>query len=243
MRRTSLLAALVCACLPLLANAYSADELIAKNIDARGGAGTLSAIQSLRYTGKFQPGGGVEFLFSQIVKRPGMVRNELSLQGLTIVQAYDGKEGWRINPFQGRKDPERLSADDLKELIDNADFDGPLVNYRAKGNRVEYLGTEDVDGSSAHKLRVTEAGGDKRIIYLDPDYFLPIRVLYQRQIHGREVEHEVDFGDYEKVNGVFIPFEIAVGDKGSNEKAQIIIDKVEANAAYDDAQFHFPSKP
>ena len=242
MRRTSLLAALVCVCLPLMANAYTVDELIAKNTEARGGESKLLALKSVRYTGKFKPGNGVELSFTQSIKRPGLARNELSMQGLTIVQAYDGKEGWQINPFQGRKDPERMPADDIKSLVDAADLDGPLVRAKAKGNKIEYLGTEDVDGSDAHKLRVVEANGDKRIIYLDPDYFLAIRILYQRQIHGHESEQEVDLGDYEKVDGVYVPFEVAVGPKGATEKAQLVIDKAQANLPLDDALFHFPAQ-
>lgn len=243
MRKTSLLAALICACLPLAAAAYTADELIAKSTAARGGSDKLAALKSVRCSGIYKPGGGVELAFTQMVKRPAMVRDEFALQGLSVVQAYDGREGWQINPFQGRKDPERMPADDIKDLVDDADLDGPLVQYQAKGNKVEYLGTEDVDGSDAHKLRVTQANGDKRLIYLDPDYFLPIRVLYQRQIHGREVEQEMDLGDYEKVDGVYLPFEIAVGPKGATDKAEIIIDKAEANVPLDDALFHFPAKP
>jgi hypothetical protein len=241
MRRTPLLAALICACLPLAAGAYTADELIAKHIEARGGMGKLAALKSLRLSGAFKPGGGIEFGFSQTVKR-GMVRNELSVQGLVIVQAYDGKDGWQVNPLQGRKDPERMPGDDIKNLVDQSDLDGPLVDYKGKGSKVEYLGTQDVDGSEAHKLRVTLANGDKRILFLDPDHFLTIREVDQRQVRGREVEQEIDFGDYEQVDGVFMPFEIAIGPKGAPEKAQLIIDKAEANVAADDALFHFPSK-
>jgi hypothetical protein len=229
--------------LPVSAGAYTADELIAKNIEARGGSAKLAAVQSLRLAGRLNAGGGLELEFAQMTKRPGMTRNEVSLQGMTAVQAYDGKEGWQIQPFQGRKDPEKMAADDYKSLVDDSDLDGPLVNYKAKGNKVEYLGTEDVDGSEAHKLRVVQSNGDKRLIYLDPDYFLAIRVLYQRQVRGREVEQEVDLGDYEKVNGVYLPFAIGVGPKGSTEKAQILIDKAEANLPLEDALFHFPKKP
>jgi hypothetical protein len=200
----------------------------------------LEALKSVHFAGTYKPGGGIEFGFQQTVKR-GMVRSELSVQGLTIVRAYDGKEGWQINPLQGRKEPERLSADDVKSLADQADLDGPLVDYKAKGNKVEYLGTEDVDGSEAHKLRVTQANGDKKIMFLDPDYFLEIRRIEQRQMHGREVEQEIDYGDYEKVDGVYLPFEIAVGGKGDTDKAQIAIDKADANIAVDDALFHFPA--
>ena len=135
----------------------------------------------------------------QIKKRPDDVRTEASLQGMTQIEAYDGKEGWRVSPFFGRRDPERMSADDVKALVEDAEMDGPLVDWQAKGNAVEYLGTEDVDGTPAHKLKVTRKNGDVSFVYLDPDHFLEIRVLTQRTRHGAYEEVETDLGDYEKV--------------------------------------------
>ena len=139
-------------------NAPSVDELVSKNVEAKGGAGALQALQSLRLTGKLLLNQGqVEAAYLQTKKRPGEVRTEATLQGMTQVEAYDGKEGWRISPFQGRKDPERMSADDLKALMEEAEIDGPLVDWKAKGSTVDYLGTEDVEGTLAHKLILFES--------------------------------------------------------------------------------------
>jgi hypothetical protein len=169
------------------------------------------------------------------------VRTELTLQGMTVIQAYDGKEGWKVSPFQGRKDPEKMSADDTKSLIEDAEIDGPLVDWKAKGSTVEYIGTEDVDGTMAHKLKVVRKNGDVNFVYLDPDHFLEIRVLTQRVEQGAQVEVETDLGDYEKINGVFIPFSEEAGRKGSPDKQKIIIEKAEPNVPVDDAVFHFPA--
>ena len=154
---------------------------------------------------------------------------------MTLVQAYDGTEGWKISPFQGRKDPEKMSADEAKSLIEDAEVDGPLVDWKAKGSTVEYLGPEDVDGTLAHKLKVVRKNGDVSYVYLDPDYFLEIRILTQRIEQGAQVEVETDLGDYEKVDGVFFPFSIDAGPKGSTDKQKIIIEKAEANVPVDDA--------
>jgi hypothetical protein len=217
------------------------DELVAKNIEAKGGADALRALQSLRLTGKLVVNEGqIEFRYVQTKKRPGEIRTEATLQGMTAIQAYDGKEGWRVSPFQGRKDPEKMSADDLKSMVEDADIDGPLVDWKAKGSTVTYLGTEDVDGTSAHKLKVVRKNGDVNFVYLDPDHFLEIRVLAQREEHGAQVEVETDLGDYEKVGGVFVPFSEEAGNKGSADKQKIIIDHGDANVAVDDAVFHFP---
>jgi hypothetical protein len=223
-------------------NQPTADELVAKNIEAKGGATALHDLQSLRLTGKMLvQQGQVELAYLQTKKRPDEVRSEASLQGMTQIQAYDGKEGWKVSPFFGRKDPERMSADDVKALIEDTEIDGALVDWKTKGSSVEYLGTEDVEGTPAHKLKVVRKNGDVSFVYLDPDHFLEIRVLTQRTRHGAHEEVETDLGDYEKAGGVFVPTSIEAGSKGAPDKQRIIIDKVEANVPVDETIFHFPT--
>src|SRR6266436_5088331 len=219
------------------------DELVTKNIEAKGGAEALRALQSLRSNGKLIVNEGqLQLEYAQTKKRPGEVRSELSLQGMTAVQAYDGKEGWKISPFQGRKDPEKMSADDVKPLMEEAEIDGPLVDWKNKGSTLEYLGREDVDGTPAHKLKVVRKNGDVSFVYLDPDHFLEIRIVTQRVRQGAYEEVETDLGDYEKAGGVFVPTSIEVGRKGAPDKQTVVIDKVEANVPVDDTIFHFPGQ-
>jgi hypothetical protein len=219
------------------------DELVAKNIQAKGGAAALHDLQSLRLTGKLLvQQGQIELAYAQTKKRPDEVRAEASLQGMTQIQAYDGNEGWRVSPFFGRKDPERMSADDVKALVEDTEIDGPLVEWKEKGSTVEYLGTEDVDGTPAHKLKVVRKNGDVSFVYLDPDHFLEIRIVTGRMRHGAYEEVETDLGDYEKAGGVFVPTSIETGRKGAPDKQRTIIDKAEANAPVDESIFHFPGK-
>jgi len=218
------------------------DELVAKNIEAKGGADALRALKSLRLTGKVLVSQGqIEFRYVETKKRPGEIRTEATLQGMNAIQAYDGKEGWRVSPFQGRKDPEKMSTDDAKSLIEDAEIEGPLFDWKAKGSTVDYLGTEDVEGTLAYKLKVVRKNGDVNFVYLDPDHFLEIRILTQRIEHGAQVEVETDLSDYEKVGGVFIPYSEEAGSKGSSDKQKTIIEKGEANVAVDDAVFRFPA--
>ena len=221
---------------------FTVDALVAKNIEAKGGADALRAVQSLRLQGKMLVNQGrIEFAYVQTKKKPGEVRAEATLQGMTLVQAYDGAQGWKISPFGGRKDPEKMSVDDAKSLVEDAEIDGPLVDWEAKGSTVEYLGPEDVDGTLAHKLKVVRRNGDVSYVYLDPDHFLEIRILTQRLEQGAQVEVETDLGDYEKIAGVFFPFSIEAGPKGSSDKQKIMIEKAEANVPVDDAVFKFPA--
>jgi len=244
-RRSQLVAALLLFA-ATSARAVTVDELIAKNIKARGGIEKIRAIQSLRVSGKMFVGGGdssFELAYAQMIKRPGMIRQEVSTQGLTAVGAYDGAVGWQVQPFEGRLDAEKLSADDVKAFKLLADLDGPLVDYEAKGNRVEYLGTEDVDGTDAHKLKVTLKDGDVIYIYLDPDYFLQIRMIVQFKIRGAEVVEEDDLGNYEQVNGVMLPYSLESGPKGQPKYTKIAIEKAEINVPLDTKLFRFPATP
>lgn len=224
------------------AHAYTAEELAARNLAARGGADKIAAIHSMRTTGKVLVNGGtVELQYTQLVKQPGVIRVEAALQGLTEVQAYDGQRAWQINPFQGRKDPEQLSADDAKGLAeDAAEFTGLLAGYKAKGCTLDYLGTEDVDGTEAHKLRLTRPNGDVTYLYLDPDYFLEIRTVTRRIQHGVPQETVTDYGDYEKVDGVYFAFSSESGPKGSTDREKFQIEKAEINVELPDGQFRMP---
>jgi outer membrane lipoprotein-sorting protein len=224
---------------------YTAAQLAAKNIEARGGADKLNAIRSLQLSGKLLVNDDtVELGFVTLIRRPSSIRYEAQQQGLTKVQAYDGSQGWQINPFQGRKDPEKLSADDAKGLSEDAtDFLGALVDYRAKGYTLDYLGTEDIDGTEAHKLRVTRPNGDITYVYLDPDHFLEIRVVNRRIEHGVPNETITDYGDYEKVDGVYVPLAQDSWRKGSSAHRKVHYDKAEANVAADAGEFSFPAPP
>lgn len=221
--------------------APTVEQLVAKNVEAKGGADALRSLNSVKLTGKMLVNDGqMEFAYAQTKERRGKVRTEVTVQGLTAVDAYDGTEGWKISPFGGRKDPEKMSADDAKALIEDAEPGGPLINWQEKGSTVDYLGTEDVEGTQAHKLKVTRKNGDVSYVYLDPDHFLEIRVLTQRVERGAQVEIETDLGDYEKVGGVFVPFSMESGRKGSANKEKIVIEKAEPNVPVDDAMFRFP---
>jgi hypothetical protein len=237
-----LFAAALIAALGFAQQTPTVDELVAKNLEAKGGADALHALQTLRLTGKLLVRQGqIELSYVEMRKRPDKVRTDANLQGMTAVQAFDGTEGWKISPFQGRKDPEKMSADDVKAVVENGEIDGPLVDWQAKGSTVEYLGTEDVDGTAAHKLKVVRKNGDVSFVYLDPDHFLEIRILTQRIQHGAQVEEEVDLGDYEKIDNVFVPFSIESGTRSDTDKQKTIIEKAEANVPVDDAIFQFPT--
>jgi hypothetical protein len=223
------------------APAQTADEIVAKYIKTEGGMDKIEALKSLRRTGRFNGGGGFEAVIVEENKRPGFVRQEFSIQGLTGVTAYDGGKGWKIEPWNGKKDAEPLGEEEMREIVEDSDLEGPLVNYKQKGVRVEYVGTDEVEGSAAYKLKVTRPDGDVFIYYMDADYYVPIKIESKRTIRGEEQESETLLGDYKQVNGWYLPFSVESGPKGSQNKSKVTYDKIEANVAIDDSRFRVPA--
>jgi hypothetical protein len=226
-----------------LLSAQTAEELVNKNLQARGGIDKLKAIHSLRMTGKLQQGSFTVQVGLDTVA-PDLLRQTFTVMNMTGITAYDGASGWRIMPFGGRKDPELLGEDDLRGLQEEADFYGPLADYQAKGNTIEYLGHDTVDGDDAYRLKVTLKNGDIIYYYLDPETFLEIRKETLQFIHGSVRESFSEMGSYKLVDGVYFPFSMESGNPRSpGETSKITIEKIEANVPIDAAEFKMPVPP
>ena len=229
------------ACLSLSMRAQTADELITKNIQAKGGIEKIKAIKSVRSTGRLTGGSGFRAATLQENERPNLVRETMSLQGMTAVTAYDGSTGWQIQPFGGHKDPELMGEDDLKDLLLDADFDGPLVDYKEKGNTVEYMGHDVVDGDDALRLKVTLKNGDIIYYFLDPDTYLEIRKEVQQFVRGSARESVFEMGSYKPVAGVMYPYSISQGSKANPALQTTTIEKIEVNLQIEGSDFAVPA--
>ena len=240
MRRALLsLAVLLLTTLPL--RAQTADEIVARYVQAVGGMERIQAVQTLRRTGTFYGGGGFEAQMVEENRRPNMVRQDFTFGGMTGSNAYDGKVGWKTEPWGGKKDAEALGEEELKSIIEDADLEGPLVNYKQKGHQVEYLGTEPVEGDDAYKLKVTLKSGDVVIYYVDTEYAVPIKIEKKRKIRGAEREYEITLGDYKQVDGWYLPFAIEQGAKGSQFKQRVVYQTIVANVPVDEGRFAKPT--
>ena len=227
------------------AGAITAEEIVAKNVEARGGAAALAALHSLRRSGRLVvPGQSVLITLSDLRERPGRVREEATFQGLTRIRAFDGAKAWQVRPFEGRKDPTMMTNDDAKPLRYAADLDCVWVDAKAKGHTLEYLGTEEVDGTVAHKLRVRLSWGDDVTVWIDPDTWMVMRELRRTVTRGAEQETETDYGDYEKVAGVYVPMSEESGPRNSpsSAKTKSVWEKAEANVPVTADAFAFPEK-
>jgi outer membrane lipoprotein-sorting protein len=229
-------------CCAAFSAGQTADELVAKNLQAKGGIEKIKAITTQVSTGKLQQG-QFQARVGQEAKAPDLMRQTFTIQGMTAIQAYDGNTGWQISPFEGRKDPELLGEDDLRDIVEQADFYGPLVDYKEKGNTIDYLGHDSVDGDDVYKLRVTLKNGDILNYYLDPDSMLEIRVEKIMYIRGAVHESVQDLGSYKQVNGVYFPFSMENGQKNSPQRSKITIDSLKVNVPIEDSQFKMPAAP
>ncbi|MFB3852708.1 MAG: outer membrane lipoprotein carrier protein LolA [Vicinamibacterales bacterium] len=219
-------------------SAQTVDDVIARNIEAKGGLDRLRAVETLRMTGTMTVGPGMEAPFVMEFKRPSMLRMDVTYHGTTVVQAFDGKMGWTQNPIAGDAAPTPVPPEVLRVMEEQADFDGPLVEYKAKGHKIDLEGKE----GGAYKLRITFKNGQVRYYFLDATTFLETRVEGKTNVLGRETETVGTIGDYRDVNGIKLPHAMESAPKGSPQKQKMIVQKVEVNPPIDDSRFRMPSR-
>ncbi len=242
MQRSSLL--LTCAVLALAGprlGAQTVDEIIAKNVAARGGLEKVKAVQSLRMTGTIAIGPGMHAPLLLEIKRGGRMRSEVTVDGKVGVQTFDGTSGWAFMPFMGQTEPQPLPAEAVKDAQEQADLDGPLVDYRTKGHRVDLVGKDQAAGVDAYRLRVTLKSGSVRDIWIDAASWLEIRGEGSRTMDGRVVESETTLSDYREVGGLQLPHRVEGGPKGRSEKQALVISKIEVDPVIDDGRFGKPT--
>lgn len=221
----------------------SLEDVLQRHYDAVGGLEAIKAVESTRATGKMIMGQGMEAPFTMIAKRPGKVRIEFTFQGMTGIQAFDGETAWMVMPFMGKTEPEVMPAEQAKEIQEQADLDGPLVDWQEKGHQVELVGKVEVEGTSAYKLKVTRKSGDVQYFYLDAEYFLPIKVEGKRMFQGAELEYETTISDYKEVGDLVLAHSITNQAKGIPGGQTISIEKIELNVEVGEESFHLPKGP
>ncbi|MGH9389710.1 MAG: hypothetical protein ACRD1Z_08855 [Vicinamibacteria bacterium] len=223
------------------ASAQSLDEIVAQHVQALGGIERLRAIQSLRMSGRVTAGGGREALVVREILRPDKIRTEFTLQGVTGVYAFDGERGWKVAPFEGSYAPEPMEEEEASQAADQADIEGPLVDWKAKGHRVALVGKETLEGRDVYKLEVTLEGGSMMQQYLDATTFLRVRTESTRLVRGHRVELETTFDDYRSVQGVFFPHSIETGAVGRPRRLTIRVEEIEVNPPLDESGFRMPT--
>ncbi len=228
----------------VLSITITADEIVKKALDARGGVEKIKAVQSERVTGHISFSQGVEGSFVVELKRPQKMHVEISIEGQKIVRVYDGKStGWMVNPFAENKEAQPLSSEDLKDISDESDFDGPLVDYKAKGNQIELAGQEKLDDRPVYRLKLTNKNGDIRFYFFDASSFLLLKWEGIRKTGDQELPWESFFSEFHEVQGLKYPYRIEQGSPGSEMRQTLTAEKIEIDPPIDDSRFTKPKSP
>jgi outer membrane lipoprotein-sorting protein len=243
MRLRTLCIALVSLLAAAAASGQTADEIIAKEIAARGGLDKLRAIHSERVSGRISFG-DVTGPFVVEPKRPLKMHMQLTIQNQTMLRVYDGQsQGWANNPFAGKMNPDAMSEDEVRNISEESDFDGPLVDYKSKGNQVELVGKDKLNDKDVWRLKLTTKSGDVRYYLFDATSFQLLKWEGKRKFEGKEFPVESYFSDYREVGGLSFAFAIDSGSSATDITQKIRIDKIELNPDLNDAEFAKPATP
>jgi len=177
------------------------------------------------------------------LKRPMKMRMTLAVQNQTMIRVYDGTQGWANNPFAGKLNPDPMAEEDLKNISEEADFDGPLVDYAKKSNKVELVGKDKVEETEVWRVKLTTKNGDVRYYLFDAKTFLLLKWEGKRRAEGKDYPIESYFHDYRDVGGLKFAFEIDSGSSATDLTQKLVIDKIELNVNFPDADFTKPAAP
>jgi hypothetical protein len=269
---------------PPAARTLSATEIVDKNVAARGGLQAWRAVETMTLTGKMGAGGNqraslsvpvaggqkaesnlqgvrarrieeVQLPFEMDLARPHKARVELQVKGQTAIQVYDGTNGWKLRPFLNRSDVEPYTAEEMKIASMQPELDGLMVDYAAKGTRIELDGIEKVEGRDTYKLKLTLKSGNVTHVWVDAQTFLETKIEgHPRRLDGTYHNVEVYYRDYRNVNGLEIPFVLetrvlpvtktAMGLRDTPVPPEkTLIEKVVINPKFDAGLFSKPAIP
>lgn len=183
----------------------------------------------------------IQLPFALEMKRPHKSRLEIQFAGKTAVQVYDGTNGWKVRPFLNRNEVESFTAEEAKAEAGKDDMDGLLIDYQARGAKVELAGTESVDGHSAYKLKVTAKDGEVRTVWIDTKSFLDVKVEgVPRRMDGRVRHVWVYQRDFKPVQGLMMPYVYETVVEGFPQAHRMIVDSITVNHELSDARFTKP---
>jgi outer membrane lipoprotein-sorting protein len=246
----------------------SAPAIVDKNISARGGLQAWRAVQTLSMSGKLDAGGNnrpalqmpapggrrsvamppprpaeqVQLPFVMDLQRSRKSRVEIEFQGKKAIQVFDGTNGWKLRPFLNRHEVENYTADEMKATALQADLDGPLVDFAAKGTHVELEGHEKVRDRDTYKLKLTLSNGQTQHIWIDTKTFLEAKIEgTPRRLDGKMHAVATYPSDFRPVSGIVMPYLLETIAEGTKQTEKIQIDNITVNPKFDPSAFAKPN--
>ena len=223
------------------AQAPTVDEIVAKNLAARGGLDKLRGVQTMKMTGTINVQ-GMDMPLTVMTKRPNLLFQEMTMQGQRMVSAFDGAKVWAMNPMLG-PGPRELTGQQADMIRDQASFDGPLVNYKDRGDTLEMAGSADLGGAKAWKLKLTrKIGGRSMFIYVDADTGLEKQWSATVDQSGMTIDVDTVMLDYQPTpEGVLVARSMRTL-VGGQQQGLLKVLTVEYNVPIEDAAFQMPAK-
>ncbi|MBS0419494.1 MAG: outer membrane lipoprotein-sorting protein [Proteobacteria bacterium] len=237
----------------------SVEQIVSRNLQARGGATAWKALSTIAWKGEMGAGASSyeavtakgtlerrtraekQLPFSFEFKRPNKSRLELQFNGQTAVQVFDGSHGYKYRPFMNRTDWEAYSAAELAQASAEPGVDGYLIDYAAKGRKVELEGRDSVENQAAYKLKVTLPGGQVRHVWVDGRTFLETKIEgAPRKLDNTLHPVALYLRDYKPEQGLMVPHTLETAVQGVAQTEKISIESVAVNKGLDDARFTKP---
>lgn len=239
------LLSLVAVAFAFVANAQTADEILAKYFENTGGLDKWKALKSFTQKGKAFM--GQEFPMTIYAKTPNKIKMVINVQGTELIpQAYDGTTAWSLNPFQGGKDPVKMDDEAAKEIKDE-EFEEEFIDYKKKGHEVTLEGVEEVDGVKCHKIKLVKNKNNPKddateIYFFDVENFVPIvQYSYVRTGPQKGTEVKTYLSDYQESGGLIFPYSMEQKVNGQTV-FKATIENITINDVNDDSIFAFPKK-
>jgi outer membrane lipoprotein-sorting protein len=223
----------------------TADQIVEKNVAARGGLEAWRKIRTMVWTGRIQTGNPsaptVPFVLEY--KRPNKMRFEIKADHEKSVRVFDGTAGWRARTSSsGAPTVKPYSPLELRSARDAQGIGGLLIDHQTRGIKVALEGTDEVEGHRAYRLAVTLASGSTRHVWVDAQTFLDLK--YDRESHasgGSTGTASVFYRNYRTIDGLQIPMTMETGAEGGNAAEKMVIDDVTLNPSLSDAHFEKPN--
>jgi hypothetical protein len=217
----------------------TAEELVNRNLSARGGVARLKSVPGLRILAHvLLPTAGLEFPAVITTKRPNLFYEESTIRGQKVIAGFDGEKGWIVNPLMGAVAPREMQGSRLEMLKRQLDLEGPLVDYKAKGTTVEVVGHDTIEGKPVTKLKVTPKDDLVEFFFVDDETGLEAKTVKQIRDSDGITTLETRYSNYQPVDGLMLPH--IVEQKAAGQVLQFTIEHVEIAASVDDALFKMP---
>lgn len=226
------------------AKAQSVDSIIQKNIEARGGLKLIQSITSIEMSGHIVFH-NLNAPFTYILKRPDQMRLAIIVNADTLIEAYDGNNAWASIPKNGRHIIKKFPPSQSNSFKDQANFEGPLIDYKQKGYSIENKGVTKIGSRSAYQLQLTNSNGEKKNIFIDTQNFQNIRETSSKSIKGSGPANMnifriiTNYSNFKSYHGLTLPYEINTIVNG-NAVNQMSVKKVALNVKIPEKLFQYP---